>query len=319
MPVRPLWFAGKTGMLSPVSRGLSSDKRRVQGKPAMTWISWIRRHRRGLFRFALVSIAVYVAVPVLILSLGLDRVVLGHSHAAATHEQRLSIVMTQNGRGLAVRRYGEGRDGRCVVFFPGQHGGMARYEHDLLPMLRMSGYAVYAISYPGQDGAPGRATLDDLPGDVGQVLGVLVHDRSCDMRRSIFVGRSFGASVAIMEAARFRPKGILVEGLAPDLATAIRAWMRRHAISWLWQWLPVKTLVPGSGDLKPVLDGAWSGMPMVVFQGTEDDVTPFEDAQALMAGRVGVKFIPVPGGLHENTFLVAGPAYRGVLVGLAGE
>jgi pimeloyl-ACP methyl ester carboxylesterase len=138
------------------------------------------------------------------------------------------------------------------------------------------------------------------------------------MGSSLFVGRSFGASVSILEAAKLHPKGVLIEGVSPDLATAIGAWMRRHILTWAWQWLPIKALVPATGDLEPVL-ADWRGTPMTVFQGTADNVTPFDTAKALMINRPGVRFEAVPGGDHENTFLMAAPAFRAALVDLSGR
>jgi alpha-beta hydrolase superfamily lysophospholipase len=217
---------------------------------------------------------------------------------------------------VAIRRYGEASDGQCVIFFPGQHGGIAKYEHSLLPMLRMTGYSLYTLSYPGQDGAPGRAYLSKLPGDLDRALRFLVDGRLCGMGSSLFVGRSFGASVTVLEAAKLHPKGVLIEGVSPDLATAIRAWMRRHIVTWPWQWLPISTLVPAVGDLEPIL-ADWQGTPMIVFQGTADNVTPFPTAKALMINRPGVRFEAVPGGDHENTFYMAAPAYRAALVDLS--
>jgi alpha-beta hydrolase superfamily lysophospholipase len=284
----------------------------------MTARQWIKQHRLRVLGLGLACLIVYAAVPVLILAFGLDGLVLSPSEPEATHEARQYIVASDEGRGIAIRRYGEAHDGQCVIFFPGQHGGMARYEHDLLPMLRVENYSLYTLSYPGQDGAPGSASLSQLDEDVDRALRFLADARLCSMRSSLFVGRSFGASVAVLEAAEFHPKGVLVEGVSPDLATAIRAWMRRHVMTWPWQWLPIGALVPAPGDLKPVV-ADWKGTPMIVFQGTADDVTPFHAARTLMLNRPGVRFEAVPGGDHENTFLMAAPAYRAALVELSGR
>jgi hypothetical protein len=62
---------------------------------------------------------------------------------------------------MLIREYGTGRLG-CVVFFPGQHGGAATYERSLFPLLMAQGVRVFAASYPGQDGAPGRASIAEV-------------------------------------------------------------------------------------------------------------------------------------------------------------
>lgn len=43
----------------------------------------------------------------------------------------------------------------------------------------------------------------------------------------------------------------------------------------------------------------------------------FQAASALMVNRPGVRFEAVSGGGHENTYLVAAPAYRAALVELS--
>jgi hypothetical protein len=266
----------------------------------------------------LACVVSYFLTPVLILVFLLDRWALSPSRAEATHEQWRHVVATNEGRGVALRRYSNGLEGKCVIFFPGQHGGMARYERDLLPLIRVDGIALYTISYPGQDGAPGRGSLNHLSQDVELTLRFLADDGLCTMGQSLFVGRSLGASIAVLEAAKFRPKGVLVEGVSPNLATAIRAWMRRHIATWAWQSLPIRVLVPMTGDLEPAVS-RWQGPPMIVFQGNDDKVAPFDAAKALMFNRPGVRFEAVPSGNHEDTFLIAGPAYRAALLDLSGR
>ncbi|WP_213949468.1 alpha/beta hydrolase [Luteibacter sp. dw_328] len=281
----------------------------------MTVRHWAKQHRLRLAWIGFACLVAYFLTPVLILVFMLDQWVLSPSRSEATHEQWRHVVTTNQGRGVALRRYSNGLDGKCAIFFPGQHGGMARYERDLLPLIRVDGVALYTISYPGQDGAPGQGSLKHLSEDVERTLRFLADDGLCTMAQSLFVGRSLGASIAVVEAAKLRPKGVLVEGVSPDLATAIRAWMRRHIATWAWQSLPIRALVPMAGELEPAVS-RWQGPPMIVFQGTDDKVAPFDAANAIMLNRPGVRFEAVPGGNHEDTFLIAGPAYRAALLDL---
>ena len=278
----------------------------------------IRRWIRRLWVIGLACVVAYTLVPVLILRFGFDTFVLHPSGMETTHEDWRHVVLSDDGRGVAIRRYGEANHGKCVVFFPGQHGGMARYERDLLPQLHVEGYSLYAMSYPGQDGAPGRGSLDHLEGDLDRAFAFLGASHLCRADRSVFVGRSLGASLAILEAWKLRPKGVLVEGVSPDLATTVRAWMKRHTLTWAWQWLPVASLLPVKGDLQPLINAWDRTIPMIVFQGTADEVTPFESARALLIHRPGITFNAVVDGKHENAFRVAKPDYRAALIHLAG-
>ena len=280
--------------------------------------TWIKRHALRLWVIGLACVVAYTLVPVLILRFGFDTFVLNPSGMETTHEDWRHIVLSDEGRGVAIRRYGEAHHGKCVVFLPGQHGGMARYERDLLPQLHVEGYSLYAMSYPGQDGAPGRGSLERLEGDLDRAFAFLASSHLCRADRSVFVGRSLGASLAIFEAWKLRPKGVLVEGVSPDLATTVRAWMKRHTLTWAWQWLPVASLLPVEGDLRPLINTWDRTVPMIVFQGTADEVTPFTSAGVFMTHRQGITFEAVPEGLHEDTFRRAGSAYRAALMHLAG-
>ncbi|WMP19046.1 hypothetical protein [Thiothrix lacustris] len=64
---------------------------------------------------------------------------------AATTETSSFHVPDTNGNTLLVRRYNAGQVG-CVVFFPGQHGGITTYERQLFPYLRDKGLMVFALA-----------------------------------------------------------------------------------------------------------------------------------------------------------------------------
>ena len=283
----------------------------------------MRRYRehgpRGLPRFKhilrvfVVGIVVlYFAVPAALLRWHLDRLVFSAQSNDRTHEDWRFDVVVSSEATIVVRRYGDAGQA-CTFFFPGQHGGIGTYEKTLFPLLRSAGVDVYAISYPGQDGAKGRSHLALLSGQVALAVSEVSRAARCGMGRSVFVGRSLGATVALVEASRFRPKGVLVDGLGADLSGVIRAWIGRHRVSIGWQMLPVRWLLGRRDYPAAALFEQVSPVPVSVFQGTADTVTPYALARSATLGHPNVTFATVDGGTHRNTYLLAGDAYVGSL------
>ncbi|MDE2317024.1 MAG: hypothetical protein KGK06_11515, partial [Xanthomonadaceae bacterium] len=109
--------------------------------------------------FIAVVAVLYFAVPAALLRWDLDRLVFSAQSQQRTHEGKRFDVAVSPDASVVVRRYGDA--GRaCAFFLPGQHGGIGSYERTLFPLIREAGADVYAISYPGQDGAKGHAHVD---------------------------------------------------------------------------------------------------------------------------------------------------------------
>ncbi|MBD8879512.1 alpha/beta hydrolase [Rhodanobacter sp. 7MK24] len=258
------------------------------------------------------AVVLYFALPVALLHWDLDRLIFSAQSNAPTHEDQRFDVAVSPETIVVVRRYG-GAGQACAFFFPGQHGGIDTYEGTLFPLIREAGADVYAISYPGQDGAKGHARRDLLPGQVALAIAQVSRATRCDMGRSVFVGRSLGATVALVEASTFRPKGVLVDGLGADLSSVVRAWISRHPALVGWQMLPVRALSGRPDYDATLLFGQISAVPVAVFQGTADTVTPYALARDATLGHSNVTFTTVAGGTHQDTYMLAGDAYAGSL------
>lgn len=259
--------------------------------------------------------SLYVALPAILLHWDLDPLIFSSQTHDTTHEAQRFDVSGDVGADatILVRRYGAPGT-RCIYFFPGRHGGMGIYERTLIPILLESGATtVYAISYPGQDGARGKGHLAPLLDQVESAIRFVSRTANCEMDKSIFVGRSFGATVALLDAQRLHPKGVVVDGLGADLAVVMRAWIARHMFFYAWQMLPIERLLAEHRyALGPVL-ARLAPMPIVIFQGTADIVTPFSAAQAVARGHSNVLFYPVIGGRHDNSYVLARAMYLDAL------
>ena len=270
------------------------------------------RLKKILSVFIAGAAVLYSAVPAALLRWNLDQLIFSAQSNDRTHEDKRFDVVVSPEAMIVVRRYGD--EGRaCAFFFPGQHGGIGTYERTLFPLIRDAGADVYAISYPGQDGAKGRSQLDLLPDQVAMAVSQVSQATHCGMRRSVFVGRSLGATVALVEASKFRPKGVLVDGLGADLSSVVRAWIRRHQALFGWQMLPVRALLVRRDYSAALLFEQIPSVPVSVFQGTADTVTPYALARSATLGHSNVTFTTVDGGTHQDTYQLAGAAYAGSL------
>lgn len=253
-------------------------------------------------------VVLYFALPAALLRWDADRLIFSAQSNDWTHEDQRFDVAVSPEVTVVVRRYGEAGQA-CAFFFPGQHGGIGTYERMLFPLIRSAGADVYAISYPGQDGAKGHSHRNLLPDQVALAVSQVSKETHCGMGRSVFVGRSLGATVALVEASKFRPKGVLVDGLGADLPSVVRAWIKRHPALVGWQMLPVRELLGRRDYAAALLFRQVPSVPVSVFQGTADTVTPYALARSAAMGHSNVAFTAVDGGTHQDTYLLAGDAY----------
>lgn len=208
-----------------------------------------------------------------------------------------------DGTGSVVRAVGPDT-GRCVVFFPGHSGGFLRYARDLFPSFNSAGFQVWAISYPGQDGARGKARRVAVLSDVQRLLVSI--SSHCPREHTVFVGRSLGANIAAAAAVEWRPRGLVLEGAGASLAAAVRHELGRHWYTRILEVLPIEVLV--APDLPLAASVAQFGpRRTTLFQGQLDEVAPVTDVEHLQA--LGATVHIVAGATHTNAYLLAGPMF----------
>jgi Alpha/beta hydrolase family len=277
----------------------------------------VSNFRRRILLLAGCAVVAYFFVPALLLRFALDRFVFPLVDSGVTHEDRVIDVPLGADRSIRIREYGGRELPHCVIFFPGQHGGISTYEQTLFPNIETLGITVYALSYPGQDGARGRSYGAGLIQNVDTALATINHETSCQPGNAVFVGRSLGSVVALLAAQRVRPKGLLLDGVPSTLTTAIKAALRRHIATRPWTLLPVQSLVKNDFQLLPVIH-ALRPIPIVIFQGMEDQVTPFAETQSTVVGQDNVQFFAIPGATHTHAYLLSMPQYSKKLQELVG-
>jgi acetyl esterase/lipase len=205
---------------------------------------------------------------------------------------------------MLVRAYGTGRLG-CVVFFPGQHGGVATYERTLFPLLVAQGVRVFAASYPGQDGAPGRASIAEVNIFASKAVALVTSD--CGSKHTLVLGRSLGAMVAAYATGHNPVAGLILVSAAPSLSSAIDAQVRSHWYFYPFRMLHARSLLRRDYSLTQALRSS-AVVPVLVFQGAQDQQTSLEPLRSGFPLPRWACIIAVPGGTHQDTYIVASGA-----------
>ena len=205
---------------------------------------------------------------------------------------------------MLVRTYGTGQLG-CAVFFPGQHGGITTYERTLFPLLVAQGVRVFAASYPGQDGAPGRASIAEI--NILASKAVALVTSHCGSERTIVLGRSLGTMVAAYSTGHNPVAGLILVSAAPSLSSAIDVRVRSHWYLYPFRMLHSRSLLRRDYSLAQALRYS-AAIPVLVFQGTQDQQTPLEPLRSEFPLPRWARIIVVQGGTHQDTYIVASGA-----------
>ena len=188
-----------------------------------------------------------------------------------------------------------------ILYFKGNSGALVSSGPRLTPFV-LQGYGIAALNYRGAGGAAGHPDQETLTADA-----LALYDRYATTPPVIY-GTSLGAAVAVQVAAR-RPARALV--LETPFARICEAAAHSYPL------IPACLLLP---------DNHWASIdmidritaPLLVLQGTDDQIVPLDQARRLFAAAPDPKQIVIyPGGRHNDLRLHgAGDAIRTFLADL---
>ncbi len=269
-----------------------------------------RPERTRITRYTLlasIAVAIYFSLPSIALRYYLPEIIFKKSNNIASSEDALYKVSASNNEAL-IRQYGKPNNKQCAIFFPGRHGGILRYEKEIFEKLKRNGITVFSISYPGYEGATGNADFSSIPITINLALKKIEQQTSCIVGDAVYIGRSLGASVALETAKHIRPKGMVLDSLPLSLAKSIRTKLRDHIITAPLTLLPIEKLVGFDVSTKKALADLGE-IPIVVFQGAQDKVTPLEDIEELLNGYDNISLNIIGTASHHDTYVLAGDKY----------
>ena len=262
------------------------------------------------------AIVVYVVAAVLFLRLDLDGLLFAHSPpptVSGAFTQAFSLP-GRDGAAMIVRRFdraaAQPRQG-CVVYFPGRQGGLDRYASELFPDFEKAGLVVYAVAWPGQDGAPGRARIDDVQALAAAAVARVVD--LCGRVHTVVAGRSLGAMIAAYAAGALPPAGLVMDSASPSLGAGIRGALRERWFLSPLALLPIERIVEHDYSLAEALPPE---LHVAIFQGSADSRTPLADFRPDSGELARLPIIVVAGGTHADTPRRAREAMIATMLGM---
>jgi len=197
-----------------------------------------------------------------------------------------------------------GRPDAPIVLFCMGNAGNISHRLETLLLLHDLGVAVFILNYRGYGLSEGKASEEGTYHDVIGALELL-NKRGWSAERVIIFGRSLGAAIGLEAALRTSPAGLIME----SAFTSITA-MGRHHYSLLQRLLG--WLIGAKYDNLNKIAGLES--PLLLIHGKKDTICPPRMAEELYARAPQEKrLLWIPGGDHNNGFIVGGEFYRQAL------
>jgi hypothetical protein len=257
---------------------------------------------RGVALAVLALLVLYFGGAALLLRLDMDAILFPRTPAPEPAVARDLVeafrVPGPHDEALLVRRFGAGPAG-CVLWFPDGRAGVERDAREIYEDVARAGLVVYAVAWPGQDGAPGRVHWDDLrPLAARAATEVIVR---CGAARTVLAGGRLGGLVAALASTALaqRPAGLVLESASPTLAAAVRARLRGSLSTRALALLPLERVLPHEEVLA---DAIGADLHAVVFQGTADAQAPIAELRPGGAPQLErPAIIEVREGTHDDT------------------
>ena len=233
-------------------------------------------------------------------------------------KETIRLVSRIEGMETLIRGYGNEMDGRCVVFFPGRGGGIPRYEKDLFFKITKLNIPIFALSYPGYEGAKGSSTFLNIIDSTSNAVSLLEKEGLCLTKKSIFVGRSLGASIALGTAARYPAKGMVLDSVGLSLSAAVEYQLKKKKLLSPLLVLPIENLLLFNENLLEKI-GQVKVKNIYIYQGNQDSMTPYHELANALKKLPEIHVVEVLNANHSNAYKVAGDQYINTLRGLIND
>jgi|CXWL01.1.fsa_nt_gi fermentation-respiration switch protein FrsA (DUF1100 family) len=171
---------------------------------------------------------------------------------------------------------------------------------DRVSSLRDLGADFFLYDYRGYGKSTGSPDEEGTYRDGRAAYDYLINTRKVDPSRLIIMGESLGCAISIQLAKERRAAGLVLE--APFASIA-------HMASAIYPFLPLGRLVRTRYD--NVAKIPQLKMPVLVVQGTEDEVIPIAQGRmAFDAAPQPKRFLAIEGAHHNDVYVVGGEKYR---------
>lgn len=185
--------------------------------------------------------------------------------------------------------------GQTVIVFNGNAGNRAD-RAPLAAALARAGHAVLLFDYRGYGGNPGLPSESGLLRDARAALEAVLGRDDVDPDRVVYFGESIGTGVAVRLATERPPHALILRSPPTSLVDVGRHHYPMLPVAWLLR------------DRFASIDRITRvAAPLLVIAGTDDDVVPFDQSEALYDAALEPKWMAtIEGADHNDPALFAG-------------
>jgi fermentation-respiration switch protein FrsA (DUF1100 family) len=189
------------------------------------------------------------------------------------------------------------------LWFHGNAGNISDRLENLKLIHDELGVSVFLFDYRGYGRSEGMPSEEGTYRDGEAALAYLRSREDVEPDRIVYFGRSLGAGIAVELALSHPPFGLILESPVPSIAELAR----RH-YPFLPVWPLLRTRYDSLGKIGNI------AVPLLVLHGDQDDIVPFAAGRKLFeAANEPKEFYTIRGAGHNDTYLVGGEEYFGVL------
>jgi len=190
-----------------------------------------------------------------------------------------------------------------VLFSHGNAGNIAD-RLDRVLRWRELGADFLLYDYRGYGKSTGSPDEEGTYRDGRAAYDYLVRDRHIDPARLILMGESLGCAVSIQLAIERKAAGLAIEAPFASIAQMANA---------IYPFLPLGSFI--RTRYENVKKVPQLKMPLLVVQGTKDEVIPVAQGKMVFdAAPQPKQYLAIEGAHHNDVYVVGGPGYRRVLL-----
>jgi fermentation-respiration switch protein FrsA (DUF1100 family) len=181
-------------------------------------------------------------------------------------------------------------DKPVLLFFMGDTGSFANYASEFVPFTE-KGYGLFLLGYRGFGGNPGEPSEKGLYNDARAAVDWL-QGKGYDLRRIVFYGHSLGTGIAVEMAIEYPAQAVVLEAPYTTLPDTVQMNLPMVKSNWF-----MKDRYDNIAKIAKIK------IPLLIIQGTKDEVIPVAQGKALFKAALGPKLSHfIPGGGHSNLF-----------------
>ena len=228
--------------------------------------------------------------------------VLDYSPADYRLEWRDVILNTTDGQSLHGWFFSAEPEKPVILFCHGNAGNIS-HRLDYIQRLVRMGFNVFIFDYRGYGNSSGNPSEKGLYTDALCSYDYLVNNEKKKPEDIILLGRSLGAAAAIETATKRNARSLIVESGFLSI---------RHMAGHMGFFALISPFIPANyNNLEKIKN---ISIPKLIIHGERDEVVPFSMGKGLFDAACEPKYYyPIKGAGHNDTYLVGGKEYEGIL------